>query len=52
VQIVAEEIVLLAAGVGCGTLIAHFALTQLFRVAGIGRRKPADRPGSISNPGG
>ena len=52
VQIVAEEIVLLAAGVGCGTLIARFALTQLFRVAGIGRRNAADRPGAISNPGG
>jgi hypothetical protein len=52
VQIVAEEIVLLAAGVGCGTLIAHFALTQIFRVAGIGRRNAEDRPGANSNPGG
>jgi len=51
VQIVAEEIVLLAAGIGCGTLIARFALTQFFRVAGIGRRNPPDRP-VISNPGG
>lgn len=50
-QIVAEEIVLLAAGIGCGTLIARFALTQFFRVAGIGRRNPPDRP-VISNPGG
>jgi hypothetical protein len=38
VQIVAEELVLLAAGVGCGTLIARFALTQFFRVAGMSRR--------------
>lgn len=51
-QIVAEEIVLLAAGVGCGTLIAHFALSQLFRVTGIGRRNAADGPGANSNPGG
>jgi hypothetical protein len=44
VQIVAEELVLLAAGVGCGTLIARFALTQIFRVAGIGRRNSKDAP--------
>jgi hypothetical protein len=42
VQIVAEEIVLIAAGVGCGTLIARFALTQLFRAAGISRRDASD----------
>jgi len=53
VQIVAEEIFLLAAGVGCGTLIARFALTQLFRVTGMGRRNAAaDRPGANSTPGG
>jgi hypothetical protein len=44
VQIVAEELVLLAASVGCGTLIARFALAQLFRVAGIGRRDASSRP--------
>jgi hypothetical protein len=44
VQIVAEELVLLAAGVGCGTLIARFALAQLFRAAGIGRRNIDDKP--------
>jgi len=38
VQIVAGELVILAAGVGCGTLLARFALAQLFRAAGIGRR--------------
>jgi len=43
VQIVAEEMVLLAAGIGCGTLIDQLALTQLFRVAGMGRRTTADR---------
>ena len=43
-QIVAEEIVLLAAGIGCGTLIARFALIQIFRAAGIGRRNAANRP--------
>jgi hypothetical protein len=42
VQIVAEELVLLAASVGCGTLIARFALTQLFRVARISRRDTTD----------
>jgi len=42
VQIVAEELVLLAAGVGCGTLIARFALGQLFRAAGISRRDTTD----------
>ena len=41
-QIVAEELVLLAAGVGCGTLIARFALGQLFRAAGISRRETKD----------
>jgi hypothetical protein len=44
VQIVAEELVLLAAGVGCGTLIARFALTQIFRAAGLGSRNPKDAP--------
>jgi len=44
VQTVAEELVLLAAGIGCGTLIARFALEQLFRAAGIGRRKSDDKP--------
>jgi hypothetical protein len=44
VQIVAGELVLLAAGVGCGTLIARFALGQLFRAAGIGRRNIEDKP--------
>jgi len=44
VQLVAEELVLLAAGVGCGTLIARFALAQLFRAAGIGRRHIKDGP--------
>jgi hypothetical protein len=48
VQIVAEELVLLAASVGCGTLIARFALAQLFRAAGIGRRRVADQPRSTS----
>jgi hypothetical protein len=44
VQIVAEGFVLLAAGVGCGTLIARFALTQIFRAAGIGPRTTKDAP--------
>ena len=43
VQIVAEELVLLAAGIGCGTLIARFALTQFFRVAGISRRDTSNK---------
>jgi hypothetical protein len=42
VQIVAGELVLLVAGVGCGTLIARFALAQLFRAAGMSRRKAKD----------
>jgi hypothetical protein len=44
VQTVAEELVLLAASIGCGTLIARFALAQLFRAAGIGRRDASQKP--------
>jgi hypothetical protein len=45
VDIVAGEAVILAVSVGCCTLIARFALTQLFRAVGIDRRNRTDRSG-------
>jgi hypothetical protein len=44
VNIVAGEAVILAVSVGCGTVIARFALTQLFRAVGIDRRSPPEPP--------
>jgi hypothetical protein len=43
VKSVAEGFILLAVSVGFCTLIARFALTQLFRLAGIARHSNANR---------
>jgi hypothetical protein len=44
VDTVAGDVVILAVSIGCGTLIARFALTQLFRAVGIERRDRSDPP--------